>query len=203
MLSKLKNWTLSIFREPPPSLPRMRLGPENRPDNPLMVLSTYYSAPCAKSFFLSYNFLLGNRRTRMAWAGGDILKRKFLYWRKWVSHRFGYHHQIKRLLRSDLMLESNSLHSDRKQDGRGYDAYDLVPLPLLILIWEVYVHQWDLGEFDQKGAVQTRWGTRAELLSACNVAQEHGIDILIDAVLNVCHPCFRFAIDFWRGFWTA
>ncbi|KAH9481377.1 Alpha-amylase [Psilocybe cubensis] len=52
--------------------------------------------------------------------------------------------------------------------GRGYDAYDL----------------WDLGEFEQKGTIKTRWGTREELLQACKVAKEHGIDILIDAVLN-------------------
>ncbi|KAF8626998.1 hypothetical protein AX15_004582 [Amanita polypyramis BW_CC] len=53
-------------------------------------------------------------------------------------------------------------------DGQGYDAYDL----------------WDLGEFDQKGSVRTRWGTREELLKACEVAQQIGIDIIIDAVLN-------------------
>lgn len=53
-------------------------------------------------------------------------------------------------------------------DGRGYDAYDL----------------WDLGEFVHKGDIRTRWGTREELLSACKAAREHGIDILIDAVLN-------------------
>lgn len=53
-------------------------------------------------------------------------------------------------------------------EGRGYDAYDL----------------WDLGEFDQKGSRSTRWGTREEFLSACKRAQEHGIGILIDAVLN-------------------
>ncbi|KIL67592.1 glycoside hydrolase family 13 protein [Amanita muscaria Koide BX008] len=52
--------------------------------------------------------------------------------------------------------------------GRGYDAYDL----------------WDLGEFDQKGAVRTRWGTKEELLQACKTAQQLGIDILVDAVLN-------------------
>lgn len=52
--------------------------------------------------------------------------------------------------------------------GRGYDAYDL----------------WDLGEFNQRGTVKTRWGTREELLSACKTAREHGLDILIDAVLN-------------------
>lgn len=53
-------------------------------------------------------------------------------------------------------------------DGRGYDAYDL----------------WDLGEFEHKGHIRTRWGTREELLSACSAARRHGIDILIDAVLN-------------------
>ncbi|TEB33337.1 glycoside hydrolase family 13 protein [Coprinellus micaceus] len=53
-------------------------------------------------------------------------------------------------------------------DGRGYDAYDL----------------WDLGEFMHKGEIRTRWGTRDELLSACRTAREHGIDVLIDAVLN-------------------
>nr|AOC97453.1 alpha-amylase [Flammulina velutipes] len=54
------------------------------------------------------------------------------------------------------------------RDGRGYDAYDL----------------WDLGEFDQKGSIPTRWGSRSEFLSACKVAKEHNVDILIDAVLN-------------------
>ncbi|KAF7336638.1 Glycoside hydrolase family 13 protein [Mycena venus] len=35
-----------------------------------------------------------------------------------------------------------------------------------------------------KGTVKTRWGTRDELLQACKVAAAHGIDIIIDAVLN-------------------
>ncbi|KAH8099936.1 alpha amylase [Cristinia sonorae] len=52
--------------------------------------------------------------------------------------------------------------------GQGYDAYDL----------------WDLGEFDQKGTVATRWGTKDELLSAIASAKAYGIDVLIDAVLN-------------------
>ncbi|KDN48793.1 hypothetical protein RSAG8_02780, partial [Rhizoctonia solani AG-8 WAC10335] len=52
--------------------------------------------------------------------------------------------------------------------GQGYDAYDL----------------WDLGEFNQKGTIATRWGTKEELVHAIRVAREHGIDVLIDAVLN-------------------
>lgn len=54
------------------------------------------------------------------------------------------------------------------KEGRGYDAYDL----------------WDLGEFNQKGTVATRWGTKEEFLSCIRTAKSHGIHILIDAVLN-------------------
>ncbi|ETW83039.1 glycoside hydrolase family 13 protein [Heterobasidion irregulare TC 32-1] len=54
------------------------------------------------------------------------------------------------------------------QLGQGYDAYDL----------------WDLGEFEQKGSVSTRWGTKQELLRAISVAKANGIDVMIDAVLN-------------------
>ncbi|KAG8897786.1 hypothetical protein FRB99_007921 [Tulasnella sp. 403] len=43
---------------------------------------------------------------------------------------------------------------------------------------------WDLGEFDQKGSIATRWGTKAELFNATFTAKAHGIDTLIDAVLN-------------------
>jgi alpha-amylase len=45
--------------------------------------------------------------------------------------------------------------------------------------------QWDLGEFDQKGARSTRWGTKDELLALSTAAAKCRIDILIDAVLNV------------------
>lgn len=45
--------------------------------------------------------------------------------------------------------------------------------------------QWDLGEFDQKGTTATRWGTKEELLRLTSTAKTHGVDILIDAVLNV------------------
>ncbi|KAI8980163.1 alpha amylase [Trametes punicea] len=55
-----------------------------------------------------------------------------------------------------------------RKEGQGYDAYDL----------------WDLGEFYQKGTIATRWGTKEELLRAIASANAHGIDVLIDAVLN-------------------
>ncbi|KLO17207.1 glycoside hydrolase family 13 protein [Schizopora paradoxa] len=52
--------------------------------------------------------------------------------------------------------------------GAGYDAYDL----------------WDLGEFEQKGSVATRWGSKEELQQACAVARANNIGVLIDAVLG-------------------
>ncbi|KAJ3012871.1 hypothetical protein HKX48_006020 [Thoreauomyces humboldtii] len=50
----------------------------------------------------------------------------------------------------------------------GYAAYDL----------------WDLGEFDQKGGVATKYGTKAELQEAIKACRAHGINIYADAVLN-------------------
>ncbi|KAI1456458.1 glucan 1,4-alpha-maltohexaosidase [Annulohypoxylon moriforme] len=58
--------------------------------------------------------------------------------------------------------------------GNGYDIYDL----------------YDLGEFDQKGSVSTKWGTKDELLKLCSTAKDHGVGIYFDAVLN-----HKFAAD--------
>lgn len=52
--------------------------------------------------------------------------------------------------------------------GNGYDIYDL----------------YDLGEFDAKGSVGTKWGTKQELSELVNRANEVGIGIYWDAVLN-------------------
>lgn len=46
---------------------------------------------------------------------------------------------------------------------------------------------WDLGEFDQKGAVRNNWGTKEELVSAIKKAADLGIISYIDAVMN--HKC--------------
>ena len=58
--------------------------------------------------------------------------------------------------------------------GNGYDIYDL----------------YDLGEFDQKGSVATKWGTKEELLRLAHTAKENGVGIYWDAVLN-----HKFAAD--------
>jgi alpha-amylase len=50
----------------------------------------------------------------------------------------------------------------------GYGVYDL----------------FDLGEFDQKGSVRTKYGTKEEYLKAIKAAQAAGIRIYADAVFN-------------------
>ena len=50
----------------------------------------------------------------------------------------------------------------------GYATYDL----------------WDLGEFDQKDTVRTKYGTKKELESAIEVLHRNGIKVYYDAVLN-------------------
>ena len=50
----------------------------------------------------------------------------------------------------------------------GYGTYDL----------------YDLGEFDQKGSVKTKYGSKEELLEAIRVLHEQGIRVYADVVLN-------------------
>ena len=50
----------------------------------------------------------------------------------------------------------------------GYGIYDL----------------WDLGEFDQKGSVRTKYGTRVELEGAIAAARAAGLRVYLDVVLN-------------------
>ena len=52
--------------------------------------------------------------------------------------------------------------------GNGYDVYNL----------------YDLGEFDQKGGVSTKWGTKTDLIQLVKTANDVGIGIYWDAVLN-------------------
>jgi len=84
-----------------------------------------------------------------------------------------------------ILVQTSSFK--RYQRSQGYDAYDLVksPPPSLDPAFLRFSSQWDLGEFHQKGTTSTRWGSKDELLRAIAVAKQHGIDVLIDAVMNV------------------
>jgi alpha-amylase len=50
----------------------------------------------------------------------------------------------------------------------GYDVYDI----------------YDLGEFDQKGSVRTKYGTKQQLLDAVQAARDAGLNVYVDVVLN-------------------
>jgi alpha-amylase len=50
----------------------------------------------------------------------------------------------------------------------GYDSYDL----------------YDLGEFDQKGSVRTKYGTKQELIDAVHASKAAGLNVYVDVVLN-------------------
>ncbi|WP_370646088.1 alpha-amylase [Sporolactobacillus sp. STSJ-5] len=55
-----------------------------------------------------------------------------------------------------------------KQEDVGYSIYDL----------------YDLGEFDQKGTVRTKYGTKADYLAAIAELHDHGLSVYADIVLN-------------------
>jgi alpha-amylase len=50
----------------------------------------------------------------------------------------------------------------------GYDIYDL----------------YDLGEFDQKGTIRTKYGTRKEYIQALKAIRSKGMQAIVDIVLN-------------------
>jgi len=49
--------------------------------------------------------------------------------------------------------------------------------------YAVYDH-FDLGEFDQKGTVRTRYGTKDEYLNAIKALHDNGVGVLADIVIN-------------------
>lgn len=54
------------------------------------------------------------------------------------------------------------------QEDVGYGSYDY----------------WDLGEFDQKGGIRTKYGTKDELISCIKALHEAGIAVYADMVFN-------------------
>lgn len=53
-------------------------------------------------------------------------------------------------------------------NSEGYDPYDL----------------YDLGEFDQKGSVRTKFGTRRQYMNAIDAIHATGMHVIVDIVLN-------------------
>ncbi|WYZ39999.1 hypothetical protein EsH8_IV_000340 [Colletotrichum jinshuiense] len=67
---------------------------------------------------------------------------------------------------SSLWLPPGSKAKD--PESNGYDIYDA----------------WDLGEFNQKGSVPTKWGTKGDLVSLAAEAEKNGIGLLWDVIHN-------------------
>ena len=73
---------------------------------------------------------------------------------------------------SDVGVTSVWLPPAYKGTGGGYDVgYG---------VYDMY----DLGEFDQKGSVRTKYGTKDEYLAAIATAQASGIQVYADVVIN-------------------
>jgi alpha-amylase len=63
----------------------------------------------------------------------------------------------------------------------GYGVYDL----------------FDLGEFDQKGTVRTKYGTKDELLELIHALKEAGISVISDVVMN--HKAFADGVEVFKA----
>ncbi|TDZ37053.1 Glucan 1,4-alpha-maltohexaosidase [Colletotrichum spinosum] len=67
---------------------------------------------------------------------------------------------------SSLWLPPGSKAKD--PESNGYDIYDA----------------WDLGEFDQKGSVPTKWGTKGDLVALAGEAGKLNVGLVWDAIHN-------------------
>ncbi|MBV9960717.1 MAG: alpha-amylase [Parafilimonas sp.] len=68
---------------------------------------------------------------------------------------------------SDVWLPP-AYKSSAGSNGVGYDVYDL----------------FDLGEFDQKGSVKTKYGTKNQLINSIKTLHQHNLNAMADIVLN-------------------
>ncbi len=86
-----------------------------------------------------------------------------LHWRR-ISHQASY---LKEIGIDQLWLPP-AYKGAGGTKSVGYDVYD----------------KYDLGEFDQKGAKRTKYGTKEEYLSCIKKLREEGIQVIADIVLD-------------------
>ena len=91
------------------------------------------------------------------------LKPEDKLWRK-VASEATY---LAKLGITDIWLPPAYKASGRKFDT-GYAVYDL----------------YDLGEFDQKGSIETKYGTKDEYIKSIEELHKNNIDVYADIVLN-------------------
>lgn len=97
---------------------------------------------------------------------------QFFHWYVPTDGNFWLHTQEQAPYLSQLGITSAWLPPAHKgkegPNSSGYDIYDF----------------YDLGEFDQKGSVRTRFGTKEQLLAAVEALHNNGIQVYADIVLN-------------------
>ncbi len=88
---------------------------------------------------------------------------------------------------ADGSFYKNLIRDAKKLKEAGIDALWLPPMTKggsdMDVGYGIY-DLWDLGEFDQKGTVRTKYGTKEELHEAIDALHEAGIKCYADVVLN-------------------
>jgi alpha-amylase len=87
---------------------------------------------------------------------------------KWWEHVAGQIPALAKVGFTSLWLPPVHKAANIGGPSMGYDPYDY----------------YDLGEFDQKGAIPTWFGTKKELLNLIEAAHKHGLDLIADLVIN-------------------
>ena len=121
------------------------------------------------------SWLLENERTLLAQKNVGEFNGVMMQWFHWYTDDDGNH--WKRLKAEAANLARAGITAlwlppaYKGMNGAtdvGYSTYDL----------------FDLGEFDQKGSIRTKYGTKEEYLSAIHECSSYGIEIYADAVFN-------------------
>lgn len=92
------------------------------------------------------------------------------YCGKDCQHWVHFKNEIPRLLELGITAVwlPPAYKGSRGADSEGYDVYDI----------------YDLGEFNQKGSVNTKYGSKQDYVDAVNAAREAGLQVYVDIVLN-------------------
>jgi alpha-amylase len=97
---------------------------------------------------------------------------QFFHWYSPSDGTFWKHVKEQSKYLSELGITAAWLPPAHKgQDGASSSGYD------------IYDH-YDLGEFDQKGSVRTKFGTKAEFKAAAKALKANGVQVYADIVLN-------------------
>ena len=121
------------------------------------------------------SWLVENERTLLAQKNVGEFNGVMMQWFHWYTDDDGNHWKTLKTEAANLARAGiTALWLPPAYKGMngatdvGYSTYDL----------------FDLGEFDQKGSIRTKYGTKEEYLSAVRECNSYGIEVYADAVFN-------------------